>query len=109
MYKIVDNKKEAKKYTEGVNTLFRLYRLKAELDEKEEDKKEFLKIINAVISGELYSSEPVKKEIILTHHIKGLPLTEVSKKFSFSSSYIYRLNESVIKELAMLIFKILIL
>ncbi len=109
MLKIVDNKTEAKKYVEGVNTLFRLYRLKAKFCDNEEDKKELLKIINSVDSGRLYANEPIKKEIVLTHLIKGRPLTEVAKKFNFSNSYIYRLNESVIKELAMLIFKILIL
>lgn len=108
MTKIIDNKTEAKKYIDGVNTLFRLYRMKAEICADEAEKKELLKIINSTKSGTLYSGEPSKKTVLEKHLIEGVSLSKLARELGYSNSYIYHLNQCVIRDLAMIIFKVLI-
>lgn len=109
MINIIDNKQTAKKYTDGVNQLFRLYRLRARIDAEDENAKEFFKIITSVQSGKLYSDDPVKKEILSDHLMNGISLAEIAQKHNFSNSYVYRLKQKITSDLAMLIFKVLIL
>lgn len=109
MINIIDNKQTAKKYTDGVIELFRLYRLKTKIEEKDENAKEFYKIITSVESGKLYADDPVKKEILSDHLMNGISLTDIAEKHNFSNSYVYRLKQKIIRDLAMLIFKVLIL
>lgn len=109
MINIIDNKNDAKKYTDAIAALFRLYRINGEVcgDVREADG--FYKIVNKVKADSLYQNEPLKKEIVKAHMLSGEPLVHLAERMSFSTSYVYSVHHSIIKDFAMLIFKVIIL
>lgn len=103
MIKIVESKAEIKKYTEALKALFKLYKL-------EENKDPSLgKLVKMVESGEMYDREPAKKELFLSHFLGGCPVDGVAKKINFSRSYLYSLKQEMQKELAMIVFEVIII
>lgn len=110
MIRIIDKKSEAKKYTDAISTLFRVYRINGELpDSKEETMNQFLKIVDGVRNGTLYKDEPVKREIINSHLLSGIPLNMLADKLCYSTSHIYNMHQLIMKDLATLFFKVVIL
>ncbi len=110
MIRIIDKKSEAKKYIEAISALFRVYRINGELPESEEETlNQFLKIVEGVKNGTLYKEEPIKREIVSSHLLSGIPLNMLAEKLCYSTSHIYSIHQSIIKDLATLFFKVVIL
>jgi len=109
MIKIIDTKKETKKYIEAVNTLFRVYRIDGSLDKRYKDISAFYKTVAALKADELYKGDPLKKTLVSSHLLEGHSLSDVAKKTGYSTSHIYTTHQVVMKELAMLIFEVIIL
>lgn len=90
MIKIIDTKKETKKYIEAVNTLFRVYRIDGSLDKRYKDISAFYKTIAALKADELYKGDPLKKTLVSSHLLEGHSLSDVAKKNGiFHVSYIH--------------------
>ena len=110
MIKIIDKKSEGKKYTDAIAALFRIYRINGELSETEEETiKEFSKIVTAIKSDNLYKEDCLKKEIVKAHLLQGEPLNLLAERLCYSTSYVYSTHQAIIKDFAMLIFKVVIL
>ena len=110
MIRIIDRKSEAKKYVEAISALFRIYRISGELPvENEETLEQFMKIIKSIKKDALYKSEPLKREIVKKHLLNGVPLSVLAEELCYSPSYLYTMEQAIMKDFAILFFKILIL
>ena len=108
MIKVIHSKPEAKRYLDAVRALFDLYMLKEKTDVAEKNIKELKKIVEMIINGKMYDSEPAKKELFVSHFLKKEPIELVAEKINFSVSYTYALKKELLKELAMMVFEVIV-
>ena len=108
MIEIVNSKADVKRYLNAVCALFDLYALKGKRAEGPGSLKALKKVIETVHSGKMYDSEPAKKELFIHHLLKGESIEKVSERINFSKSYTYALRQEILKEIAMMVFEVII-
>ena len=109
MIKLIEKKCETKKYTDAVCSAFNLYRINGGDETSNSCVKDVERVIKLVEENKLYCGEPAKKNIFLFHFLENSSIEEVARKTNFSRSYLYSVKKEMLKELAMMMFGVLII
>ena len=108
MIKIIEAKSEIKKYTDALNAFFKMYNLSDKKESLMQKYPEMEKVVNMVESGEMYGRDPAKKELFISNFLGDGSVESIAERLNFSRSYLYTLKQEMMKEIAMLVFDVII-